>query len=160
MIHFYSPLEKERLRKRKRASLCASCILASMALILCVTLCMSTCTANAAHHRAAAHILSILFGWAIILILKLVHIPAKAEYWHFKRIEGEQPIRQQGVIYSENTIIHIPKSVDVIGLRLETGEATLRLQALARCKKLLPPDGTPVRLLCAGKFVLAWEAEQ
>ena len=159
MVHFYSPVEKEKLRRREKASLCAIWAFALTALILCITLCLSTNTANATYHRALTPILSTLFGWAVLLTLNLVYLPAKAEYRHFQRLEGENPAWHHGICSRGKERIHIPKSVDVIPLRLNSGDETLCLQALSRYEKKLPPDESPVRLLCAGKFVLAWEVD-
>ena len=157
MVYFYTPELVRRLMRKKTAALLWAIGLFVGGICVCAYLCISVCTANAVSHRIAAACVGTLSGWAAIIILALVYFPARAEHKHARRIQDENPSEQTGVLCVGKRAFRIPGSVDALPVELITGEEKESLLVLAILSSLLPTNGTRVKILRSGKFIVGTE---
>ncbi len=159
MKELYTVRELERWRMRMGRRLYLTLCLAVFALSACITLCRRVDTANAQFQLYAVIVLSILTGWAVILLIAFGYLPARAEVIHREGMLGEEATEVTGVLPIDRQKWVIPHSIAFCKVFIANGEEKFSCQADAALLRQLPPDGTRIRAVIRRKFITAWEVQ-
>lgn len=101
--------------------------------------------------------LSVLAGWAAILVYAYAYRPAKARKVHMEGIlQGDGEIFS-GVLRRTGDVFTIPGSVTVRKITLEENGEIKRFQADTALLRHLPKDGTAVKTEVVRKFITGYE---
>lgn len=157
MDSLYSNAFSAQFEARKKRSLRRMCALIILCLAACVFLCTQVQTGNADRLLFCTVALSAIAGWAVMCLMVFSYLPARAQLQHIAGVLKEETVRYEGVMHLRREKIHIPKSVDICKVTLETEEETLVLNVDAALMDQLPQDGTRVRVIAARKFITACE---
>ena len=157
MLSLYSRQAADRMGKRARTSLWTALAVLGVALAACVALCFRVRTGNAEQMLYTVIGLFTLAGWAAILLLQLVWKPSRAEYHHMNNVLSGREEEMEGRLAVSPMAFQIPKSVLIRRVTLTDGEETKTLNLNARWVKLMPANGTAVRVKTAKKFITAIE---
>ncbi len=153
--------EEEAAALRKRAGRCrlAMLLTAGIGLALCVVLCFLVTTANAGRMQIAVIAVSVLAGWAVILIWALGRQPSHAEGTHMESLLANTEREfHTGYLTPQPQIRHLPRSIQVQTVLLETEDHQQRkLSVLARKCADLPQRNILVRVETARNYIIAWE---
>ncbi len=101
--------------------------------------------------------LSVLAGWAAILLYAYGYRPAKARAVHMAGIVQEEGEIFSGVLRRTEDVFTIPNSVTVRQITLETNGETKRFQADTALLRQLPKDSTEVTVEVVRKFITGYE---
>ena len=158
MTELYEAGEFVQMKKAQKGARRACWLTALLSLAACAFLCTRVKTANWRALYAACVSISALAGWYVFLHL----IPAEkrfaAEEKHVGTLLSLAREEAVGVLRCEPRPDRIPGGMLVRRVRLESDAPALSFFVNERKYKLLPPEGTPVRLLLAGRFVVGFEA--
>lgn len=149
--------EKRKMRTKRNARFAAGTLLGGLA--ACVILCTRVHTGSAARLQWITVAVSAVSGWAALLMCHLSVIPERAAYRHEEGILKGEPAEMAGVLYREPGTLTLPKSITIRKLRLETENGPVTLRVQAGKARLLPPDGTRVKVITVRKYVTAFEVE-
>lgn len=138
----YTPERTEKLESKVKKGRIAITLTAFCALIVSIIMCIKTNTANSETMMYTVMALSTLAGWAVLIIYDSVIKPSKAEASHARGLEKENKTEERGVILSLSKPIHIPKSVDIIKVRIQTADGEKTLNLIENRKDILPDAGT------------------
>lgn len=154
MSEFYTEQDKDRWKKRFRFSQSIIIALLFSALAFCVYFCFHVHTGNVGKMYFSTVFISVLSGWAAILITVLLLKPSAAEYRHCKNILSSGRETYQGYIHLLNEPFSIPKGIRISRILLKSGDGENKSFSVnTRFIGKLPADGTHVQLSAAGKFV-------
>lgn len=156
MTQLYTQQSFRRCEKAAKASLIWAILLVTVFWGLCAFLCTRVRTANAALLFRWVLGLSILSGWAAILILAFIYRPNRAEKRHIQSMLNEPWEEMEGVFYLEDSTFQIPRGIRVQKARLETAEEPVSLRLDARYAHLLPL-GQPVKIRVIRQYITAYE---
>ena len=159
MIELYTAEEAGKMKTRgargQRTALCV--ILFTMA--LCAALCFLVNTGNAHAMFITVLALSILGGWAGILVYTLAAAPAKAQAAHIENALKGEAEEYAGRLRLGQETLQIPRSIAIRKAYLENGEETVTLNVNARYAGRMPPDGSFVRVRAARRYIFAYEVQ-
>lgn len=158
MTFLYSPEKLKRTERREKTGRALVWGLSFVFLAACVFFCLNTRMGNEREMMTAAVVLSVLGGWTVMGIAFFYWLPARAEYRHMQGILEGQEEEAEGVLRRTDSWFSIPRSVTVRRILLTQDGGELALQADAPLCRLLPPDGTRVRVRTVRRFITAWEA--
>ncbi len=153
----YSEAFSAQFRARKKRCLYWMAALNVLCLAVCIFLCTLVRTGNADQLLFATVALSAVTGWTVMCLVVFAYLPASAQLQHIEGILKEDTVQYEGIIHLRREKIHIPKSIDICKVSLETEEETLVLNINAGLADKLPADGEKVRVLAARKFITACE---
>lgn len=157
MNSLYSGAFSAQLEARKKRCLRQMGALMLLCLAACVFLCTQVRTGNADKLLFCTVALSAVTGWTVMCLIVFSYLPACAQLQHIAGIMKEETVQHEGVMHLRREKIHIPKSVDICKLSLETEDETLIFNVDAALLDQLPQDGARVRVLVARKFITACE---
>lgn len=158
MVSLYSHEEKNRMKKRAVICLATACAVLGAALIACVVLCTKVRTGNAEKLLYWVIGLFTLAGWFFILMIGLGYRPFQAEYRHMEGILNGPEEMDEGRLTVSPVSFRIPKSIVIRKAALTNGEETRTLNVDARLAKMLPKNGSRVRVKTVRKYITAAEA--
>ena len=157
MVSLYSKDEKNRMKKRAMICLVTACAVLGGAFSACIVLCAQVRTANAERLLYWVIGLFTLAGWAFILLLSLGYWPYQAEYRHMEGILNGPEEMAEGRLTVSPATFRIPKSIVIRKAALTSGEETKTLNVDARLAKMLPKNGSYVRIKTVRKYITAAE---
>lgn len=157
MTTLYTPGEAQAWQGRARRCRQAVWILSAAGLAACVFLCCRVNTGNAHALFLGVTALSVLTGWAVILLRSLLYQPARAQAQHTAMIAAGSAENYRGALTVERDAFAIPRGITVKKVYLEAAGERILLQADARRAALLPENGRRVRLTAVKKYVTAFE---
>ena len=161
MVPLYAENELRVWERRARLFLAAGITAAAICLAACIALCVGVRPMQATRRLVMIISLNTLGGWLLILLTGLGYRPARAECRHLRHLAGGEASVHQGVLHADAAVPDIPGGIRVLRLLLtDAGGESVRLRLNARKRRLLPPDGTPVRVRCSGSFVTAEEVRR
>ena len=129
----------------------------AISLAACVFLCTKVTFFNQDRLLWPVIVLSVLGGWAVMLLYAYAYAPAKARAEHMKGIMAGEEETFSGVLQRTGETFAIPKSVTVKKIRLQAGESSILLHADSAVARQLPPDGTGVQVCAVRKFITGYE---
>lgn len=153
MNNWYSPQRASQLKKRADRYKWISFAVAALSLAGCIFLCTQVCTANASRLLGLTIGLSVLGGWAVMLLIAFGQRPAKAEAGHIQGLWDAPEEHHTGTLTVSKDGFQIPGSIVVRKARLQTEAETLTLNLNARFAARMPAPGTPVRVTVKKKFI-------
>ena len=158
MVPLYAENEARRWDRRARACLAVGVGSLVLCLAACAALCAGIRPTQAVRRLYLIIGLNTLGGWILILTTGLGYRPARAECRHLKYLENGETAGYEGALSTDAAAPDIPGGIRVAGIRLagEDGQS-VRLRLNARKRRLLPPDGTLIRVRCRGNYVTAFE---
>ncbi len=159
MKDLYSARELRRWQKRAGRFLIAAVFAAVYGLAVCIGLCGRVNTATAEILLYAVIGLSVLAGWAVILIVAFGYLPAKAEVIHREGMLAEPAEEVCGVLTVEKQKWKIPHSIAFCKASLANGEEKHACQVDVKLLRQLPQNGTRVRAVIRRRFITAWEVQ-
>ena len=157
MTELYQPGDFVQMKTAQERIRRSCWITAALGLAACVFLCTRVKTANWKALYAACVLISTLAGWQVFLHLIPYARRMRAEEQHVGAVLSLVREEAVGVLRCEPRPDRIPGGMLVRRLRLESDAPALSFFVNERKFKLLPPEGTPVRLLLAGRFVVGFE---
>ena len=157
MTELYSPDELRRMHSCARICLILGIGIMVLTLACCVTLCFHVRPNNTKQILVTVILLSTLAGWCMILLINLGYLPAIAEARHIEHLNKGTETEYAGRISINKKQFKIPRSVNVNKVKVTEGEVSHSLSVNARKLRLLPPDGTRVRLKSMHGFITAFE---
>ena len=157
MHYLYTTEEAERLHQRMCRSKYCMTIIAVVALIACVAICLNVHTGNASRLLVWVIALSTLAGWACILITALAYFPSRAVWKHIHASLSEPMEMLCGVLSVNPEAYHIPQSVTVCKAVLTDGEESHTLHVLADKVRELPAAPARLRVYTVRRFIIAFE---
>ncbi len=159
MKDLYAIRDLRRWQKRAGRFLTAAVFVAVYLLALCIGLCFRVNTATAEILMYIVFGVSVLAGWAVILLIAFGYLPARAEVIHREGMLGEEATEVTGVLTIDRQKWVIPHSIAFCKACIVNGEEKLSCQADAALLRQLPPDGTRIRAVIRRKFITAWEVQ-
>ena len=157
MTSLYSPDEAASLSRRANLYRSTALILAAAGLTVCVLLCIGVRPNNTTRRLIEAIAVSTAVGWAVILLLNVGYRPLIGTARHIQHVSNSETAEYAGVITKSGKLFQIPGSIVVQKVCLQQGEETVTLNVDARTSKLLPDNGTALRVQCRGTFITAYE---
>ena len=157
MTEFYSKSAAERQSRRARQSRLAAYAAACVALAACVAMCFFVNTENAGRLLIAVITVSVLGGWAVILLTGLVSRPARAQASHAEGILGGTETVHEGVLTGIGEPFHIPKSIDTVKVRVNENGADTVYDLNTVFLPEMPAPGTRIRFRKTRRFITAAE---
>ncbi|MBR3763923.1 MAG: hypothetical protein IKK57_05145 [Clostridia bacterium] len=157
MKHLYTAGEAQRWRRRASLVLFVSLGAVAAALTTDIVLCTRVSTGNAQQLLLWVIALFTLAGWAAILLLWFVYVPAKAQAEHIGGMLAEEPQLLEGVLTIHRESFHIPRSVTVRKATLVTVEGEKSLHISAALARQLPAGGGKLRLMTVRRFITGFE---
>lgn len=130
------------------------------ALAVCIFLCTKVDGMNADRLLLPVIAISVLAGWAVMLLYVYAFHPARARAEHMLGVMAGEEEMFAGVLKRTGETFAIPKSVTVKKMTLTDGENKMLFHADSAVARQLPPDGTKVRLCTVRKFITGYEVIQ
>ncbi|MBR6185145.1 MAG: hypothetical protein IKQ41_02685 [Clostridia bacterium] len=159
MTDLYTADEAAKMKARaKRGKWTALGILA-LSTAACAALCFLVRTGSAHALFIAVLALSILGGWAAILIYALAASPAKVQAAHMENVLKGPAEEFSGMLRIGTETLQIPKSIAIRKACLDGGEEPVTLNVNARYASRLPPDGSRVWVRAAHRYIFAYEVQ-
>lgn len=159
MIDLYTVQEAEKMKARAKRAQGAALGILIAAMASCAFLCFRVNTGNAHALFIAVLALSILGGWAAILIYALAAKPAKVQAAHIQNALNAPAEEFAGVFRLGAETLQIPQSIAIRKAYLDGGEETVTLNLNARFADKMPPDGTRTRVRAAHRYIFAYEVQ-
>lgn len=157
MTRLYTKEKADQLRRKADQARTAAWLTAASALTACIVMCCLVRTANAGALQITVISVSVLAGWAVILLTALVTRPARAEAEHMLGLLADTPQEHEGILTLKPDWVSIPKSITVRKVSLEENGSTLSLNLNSRMVSALPENGSRVRLLTVRSYIIAIE---
>lgn len=131
-----------------------------LSLAVCIFLCTQVTFFNQDRLLLPVIVLSVIAGWAVMLLYVFAYAPARARAEHMKGIMAGEEEVFSGVLQRTGETFSIPKSVTVKKIRLQMGEESILLHAESAVARQLPADGTRVQVSAVRKFITGYEVIQ
>ncbi len=155
----YTAEEKDALLKKAKRFRTAMWAAAGAGFAICVLLCFFVRTANAGRMQIAVIAVSVLAGWAVILLRALGEEPARADGTHMEGLlSNPEHAFHTGRLTVKAQAVHLPRSIWVRRAVLTgTDGAERSLSVLARKGGELPPRDTVIRVETVRGYIIGWE---
>ncbi len=157
MKYLYSQKNLSLSRRKARLCACLTAVLAALALIICVRLCMGVNVINENRIRLWTTLISSAAGCLILLVSDLYLLPARAESRHAERILAMEASPVSGVVERVSPPRRIRGSVDIREVILTTGAGKKRLLIAQSRSREFPGPGNSVSVMAADSFITAFE---
>lgn len=156
MTELYPQAETQQLKRIVRRLTCLAWLTALAALAICILCCVRVTTISATQLRWTAVAASALGGWAVILLHGLAISPCRARLRHAEGLGEGARETMTGVLTASRQTFQIPGSVRVRKVLLD-GPEPHSLHVADSKARLLPPEGTRVRVEAVRRYIVAWE---
>lgn len=159
MIELYTAQEAAKMKAQAKRGKWTALGILIFSMAACAFLCFRVNTRNAHALFITVLALSILGGWAAILVYALRASPAKVQAAHIENALQGPAEEFEGVFRLGTETLQIPKSIAIRKAYLDGGEEPLALNVNARFAGQMPPDGSRVRVRCAHRYIFAYEVQ-
>ncbi len=159
MNRLYTEQAAQQWKQRAARLMAAVLLTAAAGLAACIFLCTRVTTGSAQPLLFAVIALSTLTGWAVILLVRLGFLTAKAEAEHIAGVLAGESETAQGIWTLSRQRWIIPHSVTFCKATLRDGDVSRVYNVDVRLASVLPEDGTPVRVTAVRRFITAWEVQ-
>lgn len=157
MVELYTAREAEKMKARAKRGQGAALGILAGTMAACAGLCFLVNTGNAHPLFIAVLALSIIGGWAAILVWLLLASPAKAQAAHIQNTLDAPAEEFEGFWHLGAETLQIPRSIAIRKAYLTDGEETTALNVNARYADRMPPEGSRVRVRAARRYLFAYE---
>ena len=156
-MRLYTRQEADKMAKSIRRWNVLGWVLLGLGTGISIALCCLTHTGIDRMMAIGAILSFTLGGWAWILIRKLYVVPVRAKQKHMDSIllcEAQGDFAEwTGTLQRQGEAVHIPGSIDMQKIILQTDQDRQILHVLQDKVSLLPKDETPVTLRAVRKYI-------